>query len=431
MVRQGTRTRALSLSDRGRSIAHGRRHHHVTTNGAMQISELRYLVKYRGLGTLPRLPRHRSSKRRKAVLQQPATARALRRVVAIAVIGVTSVLMSISASASPSIGQLRAQVAQIQSEVSAIDNQVEAAAEAYNGAVYRLGQIQTRIVQNRATLKRARHDLGRSQEILGERLRASYLQAPPSRVELILSRRSLSDVLGDAEALTRAGEQDAAVVRSVRDLRDRTVATGKQLQLDKARAKDEVASRAHQRAVVTGLLARRQAVLSHAKGRLGAMIAEQRARELRAAALQRQRVQLASRQSSTSAAPAVVPSGGITVSGPGSARNAQAAQIALQYLGVPYVWGGSTPSGFDCSGLASYAYARVGVSMPHYTVAIWSMFPRVVGSLQPGDLVFFHGLGHMGIYIGGGQMVHAPHTGDVVRIVSMAGRGDYVGAVRP
>ena len=372
-----------------------------------------------------------SSKRRKAVLQKPATARAVGRVVAIAVIGVTSVLMSISASAAPSIGQLRAQVAQIQSEVSAIDDQVEAAAEAYNGAVYRLGEIQTRIAQNRATLKKARRELSRSQVILGERLRASYLQAPPSRVQLILSRRSLSAVMGDAEALTRAGEQDAAVVRSVRALRDRTVATGKQLQEDKARAKDEVASRARQRAVVASLLARRQSVLSSAKGRLGAMIAEQRARELRAAALQRQRVQLASRQSSNSTAAAPVAGGGITVSGPGSARNGQAARIALQYLGVPYVWGGASPSGFDCSGLASYAYAKVGVSVPHYTGAIWSRFPRVVGSLQPGDMVFFHGLGHMGIYIGGGQMVHAPHTGDVVRIASMAGRSDYVGAVRP
>ena len=164
------------------------------------------------------------------------------------------------------------------------------------------------------------------------------------------------------------------------------------------------------------------------------MLAEQRARELRAAALQRQRVQLANRQSSTSTSAAPVAGGGITVSRPGSARNARAAQIALQYLGVPYVWGGASPSGFDCSGLASYAYAKVGVSVPRWIPAIWSRFPRVVGSLQPGDMVFFHGLGHMGIYIGGGQMVHAPHTGDVVRIVSMAamaGWGGYVGAVRP
>jgi cell wall-associated NlpC family hydrolase len=78
-----------------------------------------------------------------------------------------------------------------------------------------------------------------------------------------------------------------------------------------------------------------------------------------------------------------------------------------------------------------YAYAKVGVSMGHYTGAIYAAFPKVAYSdLQPGDMVFFSGLGHMGIYIGGGMMVHAPHTGDVVRVAPIAGRS-YVGAVRP
>ena len=94
----------------------------------------------------------------------------------------------------------------------------------------------------------------------------------------------------------------------------------------------------------------------------------------------------------------------------------QAAQIALRYLGVPYVWGGSTPSGFDCSGLVMYVYAQLGISLPHYTVAQWNAtLPISTSQMQPGDLVFFDGLGHVGIYIGGGQFVHAPHTGTVVQ----------------
>jgi cell wall-associated NlpC family hydrolase len=87
-----------------------------------------------------------------------------------------------------------------------------------------------------------------------------------------------------------------------------------------------------------------------------------------------------------------------------------------------------SPSGFDCSGLVAYAYAQVGVSLPHHAASMFGYgVPVSYDQLQPGDLVFANGLGHMGMYIGSGQYVHAPHTGDVVRIASMSSRGDWVG----
>ena len=108
--------------------------------------------------------------------------------------------------------------------------------------------------------------------------------------------------------------------------------------------------------------------------------------------------------------------------------------IAMRYLGVPYRWGGASPStGFDCSGFTMYVFAQIGVSLPHYTGSQYQMgSPVSRDQLQAGDLVFFNGLGHMGIYIGGGNFIHAPHTGDVVKISSMTGwyASTYVGARR-
>ena len=113
---------------------------------------------------------------------------------------------------------------------------------------------------------------------------------------------------------------------------------------------------------------------------------------------------------------------------------ARAASIAEHYLGVPYRWGGADPSGFDCSGLVMYVYAQLGVHLPHFAAAQYRDGRHVrVDGLRPGDLVFFDDLNHVGIYVGGGRFIHAPHTGDHVRISSLAGgwyAEHYDGATR-
>lgn len=125
---------------------------------------------------------------------------------------------------------------------------------------------------------------------------------------------------------------------------------------------------------------------------------------------------------------------------PGTSLGAQAVALAERFLGVPYVWGGASPSGgFDCSGLTMYVYAQLGVELPHFSGYQWYRGTRVAASdLQPGDLIFFHpgpnGPGHEGMYIGGGRFIHAPHTGDVVKISSLSEAGyamGYLGATRP
>jgi cell wall-associated NlpC family hydrolase len=111
----------------------------------------------------------------------------------------------------------------------------------------------------------------------------------------------------------------------------------------------------------------------------------------------------------------------------------RAVLVARHWIGVPYRWGGASPSGFDCSGLVMAAYARLGVSLPHNAAALWNVGRPVARSrLRPGDLLFFVGLGHVAMYVGGGRMIHAPESGDHVRIVPLAGRyGErFIGARR-
>jgi cell wall-associated NlpC family hydrolase len=102
--------------------------------------------------------------------------------------------------------------------------------------------------------------------------------------------------------------------------------------------------------------------------------------------------------------------------------------MALKEVGVGYRWGGTSPAGgFDCSGLVYWAYGRLGVALPHSSYALAEQGRRVARSrMKAGDLLFFYGLGHVGIYIGHGRMVHAPHSGSRVQVVSLA-RTSYGG----
>lgn len=100
----------------------------------------------------------------------------------------------------------------------------------------------------------------------------------------------------------------------------------------------------------------------------------------------------------------------------------RAAKIALEAVGIPYRWGGASPtSGFDCSGLVLWAYGLVGIEVPHSSYALWSTLRGVErSSMAAGDVLVFSGIGHVGLYLGGGRMVHAPSTGRHVEVVELA-----------
>lgn len=107
---------------------------------------------------------------------------------------------------------------------------------------------------------------------------------------------------------------------------------------------------------------------------------------------------------------------------PAPTKGERAVKMALGMVGTPYRWGGESPAtGFDCSGLVRWAYGRVGVDLPHNSYALYSEGRRVrESSMEPGDILFFEGLGHVGLYLGNGRMVHSPETGRNVEVVRLA-----------
>ena len=377
-----------------------------------------------------------------------------RRCLGTLVVAVTTVVFAMVADAAsgapPAVEAKRAEVARIMAEVQDIDHQVEDAAEAYNGARYLLSQATERVTRNRRELTTTTRSLGAKQDVLAKRLRHLYATPEPSLAQILVTSGSLTAAIEQVDLLELVGQGDAGLVQDLRESRERFARLRAELVADRAASRVEVVKAERQTRAVEALLARREAVLSSARGELAGLLAAERARVRREAAAQaeiaRRRDVVTPTTGSAPAtpstpAPAADPSEPATPDPPSAAPadplprasgNAAAASIAMRYLGVPYVWGGASPAGFDCSGLASYSYAQIGKSVPHYTVAIWNAFPKVPsGQLEVGDLVFYRGLGHMGIYIGGGQYVNAPQTGDVVKVSSMSARSDYVGAVRP
>jgi cell wall-associated NlpC family hydrolase len=199
-----------------------------------------------------------------------------------------------------------------------------------------------------------------------------------------------------------------------------------------------VAERAAKKQQIESTLAEQRHLLSSIKGQIAQIEAAQRAEQARLARaaqlrLEADRATALQRERNTIVGASASTPNSRTVIAP-SSQYQGAVAYAMQELGTPYVWGGGAPGGFDCSGLVMWAYAQVGVSLPHSSYAMWNYgVPVSQDELQPGDLLFFDGLGHVGMYIGSGQFIEAPHTGAFVQISNLFSgwyAATYVGARR-
>jgi peptidoglycan DL-endopeptidase CwlO len=345
------------------------------------------------------------------------------------------------------IAQKRAEANQIWNELQTSGLQLESTIQRYDQARQQLSDAVHAIHQNKALLAVARANLHSAQADLSGSLVAAYKSGNPDVLAAVLSSKSISAMLDEVDLVQRANSYNASIVTRVTAYKTEVVHRQHELNLERARRAQAVQDQANRRAQIESVIAQRRATLHSVRGEIATLIQQKRAAEAAAArqrALAAQQALAAARtqqqataeaasigvsagQSATPAAPATSSAApapaqpAVNVAAPASSVGARAASIALSKLGSPYVWGAAGPSTFDCSGLVVWAYGQLGVSLPHYTGSLWGSGTHISSSqLEPGDLVFFHGLSHVGIYVGGGNFVHAPHTGDVVRVSSLS-----------
>ncbi len=334
-----------------------------------------------------------------------------------------ALLTAVGAAADPSVSAKEAQAQQVLGQINNIDQNLNAAVEAYNLANVRLHKIRGDLHTNKIELKVAIADLKHSQKALAQRLVSAYTSSEQnSTLAVLLGSTSLNDLVTRIETMNATSRQDTHIVQQVTQAKAAIQQHRAELQHAQSQQQSIVAQKASEEQSIRSQLSQRRALLSSIRGEIAHLRAVEAARQLQLA--QQARARIAADPPPGGPQPVV----GVSASTPEGSTVAPpnvhggVVGIAMRYLGVPYVWGGASPRGFDCSGLVMYVFAQIGVSLPHSSYAQFGMgTPVSMNQLQPGDLVFFAGASHVGIYIGGGQFIHAPHTGTVVQISTLTG----------
>lgn len=308
---------------------------------------------------------------------------------------------------------------QVKAKVAALYEQAEQATEDYDGAKEQADSASSAVSALQDELARKTDRLNATRDALGTIAAAQYrsggidplLQlALSSTPDTYLARASYLDRAGSrqSQALSRLAAQQQDIART------RAQAAGKLAALRDAQAR--VAD--HKRTV--------NAELAAAQALLARLTAAQRAA---VAASDGPAAPASGSPAPVTRDIARVP---LTPAAAPSSRAARAVAFAYGAIGLPYVWGATGPGSYDCSGLTQAAWRSAGVSLPRTASTQIDAGTRVSRSrLQPGDLVFFYsGVSHVGLYVGGGQMIHAPHPGSTVRVAPI-GEMPFAGAVRP
>ena len=312
---------------------------------------------------------------------------------------------SLAHASTLAIDKAKSQAQALSELIGQLDEELGAETEDYNYANQQLADTQAAAKKTSTDLKKTEKDLASAQYQLNQRVVNIYKAGKPNMLGVLLDANSFTELIARLGELTRLGEQDAQLVKQVQGHRARVADRKAELNSELQQEKTYAAQAAAARQKVLAQLAKQKEALKGKEAQIAQLKKEEAARQAKLAAEARAAKALA------------------------ASRGGRVVKIAMQYLGVPYVWGGASPSGFDCSGLVQYSYAKVGVTLPHSSRMQYGVGKPVSrDQLKVGDLVFFYNpIQHVGIYIGNGRMINA--TGSQVQISDVWQRG-YHGASR-
>ena len=334
--------------------------------------------------------------------------------------------LSLSSLAAPSAKEVEA----AKQRLASLQHEFESTAEHYNDAKYQLSLIERKLAEARSQREAAERKARAAEARLAERAVQAYL-GTGSQVDGLLGAESIGEFSDRLVFMGAVAEGDAEIGRQATNARQ-------EAQWAAERFADTLAERRRQVTAIEGQLDRLDSMINE-QASLYEQLNQDRNDYLNALAAQRAALAQARQEASQNQGGPPADTTGDT-GGYVPPVNASAAQIAvgaaLSVQGTQYVWGSADPSvGFDCSGLTSWAWAQAGVYIPHSSAAQYSSLPHVpLGSVQPGDLIFYYSpISHVALYIGGGQIVHARHPGPggEVQVQSMYGYDNPVGAARP
>ena len=346
-----------------------------------------------------------------------------------------ALVAALPAFANPSIRSKQAEAAAALAKLNSLEASLEPAIQRYDLAKLKLAHIQRDVRENRKEGRVAQHNLVASQRAMAQRLVSLYKSGQSSTLEVILGARSLDDMMSRLAAAKSVTSLDASVVGQVKHFRTALKRSRRQLASARKQQNSLVGSLSAQKRAIEGRIAEENRIVNSLNGEVARLQAEQAARALanaREAQARLEAAQLTTQDAQNQGAVGVTaasPSGETFVP---SSSHSSVVNIAMAQIGKPYVWAAAGPDSFDCSGLIVYSFAQLGISLPHSSYALWDLgVPVSEDQLQPGDILFFDGLGHVGMYIGGGQFVQAPHTGTDVQVTALSSyQNAYVGARR-